>query len=755
MIRNTLGLLVCLTVLPLRAGSLLVEAEAFGDPGGWKVDTQFMLQMGSPYLLAHGLGTPVADATTTVALPETGTYRIFVRTKDWVAPWAAEGAPGKFQLLVNGTPLRETFGTKGAEWHWHDGGVLPVIDTKVTLSLHDLTGFDGRCDAILFTTNLNAQPPDGGEELVKLRRELLNLPETVTTEGPYDLVVIGGGYSGLGASISAARQGLKVALIQDREVLGGNGSSEVRVWAQGNIRLGKYPHIGDIIEEFTDRAPDSPGTAADFVDGKKAAVVAGEKTLDLFLGHFAHGVEMKDGRIAAVVALDVRKSIERRFEGTLFCDATGHGTIGGLAGADFDMTVEGHMGTSNMWSWEQGRSPQAWPETPWALELTTEQFPETRASKGPGSKFFKGEWFWESGFDHHPLDDLELIRDWNLRAVFGAFSAIKAEKGNENARLQWLAYIGGTRESRRLLGDVILTEEDVVNKRDFPDGCVPTTWSIDLHYPKKEFLKGFEDNPFISVAVHGKGVDRSVGYPVPYRCFYSRNIPNLFMAGRCVSVTHEVLGTVRVMRTCGMMGEVVGKAAWIATTRKTTPRGVYENYLPPLIALLQQPGALRRDSPDGTLYLPANAAQPSAIDRGLPSDSLAGIVVDDQAARLKGKWSHGDGLKPTVNNSYAYAGAGDGVSATFPIRVKKSGRYEVRYYLRPHENRCKTATLTIAHGKGSSEVPVDLSKEPSAKNYQVVGSYDFVDVLPASVTITGPTGSGFLHADCVQLVPVK
>ena len=111
------------------------------------------------------------------------------------------------------------------------------------------------------------------------------------------------------------------------------------------------------------------------------------------------------------------------------------------------------------------------------------------------------------------------------------------------------------------MGDVVLTQEDIVNKREFPDGCVPSTWSIDLHYPKKQYAAKFPENPFISIAVHDRRIDRSYGYPIPYRCFYSRNIENLFMAGRCISVTHEALGTTRVMKTCGMMGEVVGRAA--------------------------------------------------------------------------------------------------------------------------------------------------------------------------------------------------
>ncbi|MFG0239703.1 MAG: NADH-dependent oxidoreductase, partial [Gimesia chilikensis] len=101
---------------------VLVEAESFNQHGGWKLDTQFIHIMGSPYLLAHGLGQPVADAETTVKFPETGTYRVLVRTKDWVAPWKAPGSPGRFQLKIDGQPLKETFGTKGAKWFWHDGG---------------------------------------------------------------------------------------------------------------------------------------------------------------------------------------------------------------------------------------------------------------------------------------------------------------------------------------------------------------------------------------------------------------------------------------------------------------------------------------------------------------------------------------------------------------------------------------------------------------------------------------------------------
>jgi hypothetical protein len=584
---------LCLVLLlscgsPALAATVLVEAESFADHGGWSLDTQFIREMGSPYLIAHGLGKPVADATTKVAIPSAGTYRVFVRTKDWVARWNAPGTPGKFQVLVNGKALAETFGTKGVQWDWHDGGTVTLPAGEATVALHDLAGFDGRCDCIVFTTD-SAAPPNDSTVLAGWRRTSLGLPEKPETKGPYDLVVVGGGYSGMGAAISAARMGLSVALIQDRGVLGGNGSSEVRVWAMGLIKRGKYPHIGEIVEEFADKAKKSPGTAEEFGDAKKEKVVRDESNIALFLNTHAFAVEKEGSRVKSVACLDVKTGRELRFVGTFFCDATGHASLGHLAGAETVMEPKGRMGMSNMWTWDELAAPQAFPATPWALPLTMDDFPYPRN--------YHAEWFWESGFDKDPLGDAEGIRDWNLRAVFGAWNAMKNGDGaadHKNAALTWVAYIGGPRESRRILGDVVLTQDDIVTKKAFPDGCVPSTWSIDLHYPKEEYAKKFPDNPFISIAVHDERVDRDYGYPIPYRCFYSKDVENLFMAGRCISVTHEALGTVRVMKTCGMMGEVVGKAASVAIKHGTSPRGVYEKHWAEMDELLQLPGSARR-----------------------------------------------------------------------------------------------------------------------------------------------------------------
>ena len=171
-----------------------------------------------------------------------------------------------------------------------------------------------------------------------------------------------------------------------------------------------------------------------------------------------------------------------------------------------------------------------------------------------------------------------------------------------NHRLGWSAFIAGKRELRRLLGDVVLTGEDFHESTAFPDPAFPCTWHIDVHSPDPKFATGLEGKEFVSTFTHSKEYTYQGPYWAPYRTLYSRNIGNLFVAGRDISVTRETLGAVRVMRTCGMMGEIVGKAAWICARHETSPRGVYQTHLPLLKELMRQPGAMRRSSLDGDLY---------------------------------------------------------------------------------------------------------------------------------------------------------
>ncbi len=648
---------------PARENFVLAEAEGFTQHGGWVVDPQFMDQMGSPYLLAHGLGRPVADATTEVEVPASGRYRVWVRTKDWVAQWQAPGAPGKFQVLVNGQALATTFGAAGADWHWQDGGTVELKAGKAALSLHDLTGFEGRCDAILFTRDAQFAPPNRDPEMAAFRRACLGLPEKPEPAGEFDLVVTGGGIAGTCAALSAARLGLKVALIQDRPVLGGNNSSEVRVWLQGARNKEPWPRVGDVVAELEQKKSAHYGpanTAALYEDEKKLALARAEPNLRLFLEHRANAVEM-DGaqapgalQLRAVIAQELGTGRRVRIGGRWFADCTGDAAVGALAGADLEMEPKGHMGPCNLWNVCECadtnafntavgdmRTPQPFPRCPWALDLASKPFPGRSKTKPDTHQL--GGWYWESGFDRDPIAEMEAVRDWNFRAMYGAWDAMKnVDKVLPNHRLNWCAHILGKRESRRLLGDVVLCFEDLKNDRQFPDGCAPTGWSNDLHLPDPKYEKGFAGDAFISVAHHGQYPAFRERRPfwIPYRCLYSRNVANLFMAGRDISVKHEALGAVRVMRTGGCMGEIVGMAASLCKQHDATPRRIYESHLAELQALMRrgvgrQPATpLEEKAPKPAAKHPPAAAAPAWLAQAGPNLARAAAVAAPGAAAL-------------------------------------------------------------------------------------------------------------------------
>ncbi|MEN6455496.1 MAG: FAD-dependent oxidoreductase [Prolixibacteraceae bacterium] len=605
-----------------RAQTMLIEAESFSNKGAWVIDQQSMDQMGSPYLLAHGLGIPVQDAVTSVQIPKKGNYRVWVRTRDWVAPWGMPGNPGKFQVLLDKKPLETIFGTEGAEWHWQDGGTVSLNKGSMEIALHDLTGFAGRCDAIILTRDAGFIPPNENDELSWFRRHNLNLPGKPALVGDFDLVVVGGGMAGITAAVSAARLGCTVALIQNRPVLGGNNSSEVRVGLSGLIFQDPYPNLGKLVDEIgpighwtlweANRDPGSErskrifkviennpekkihnaGPAGNYEDDQKLKAIKSEKNIQLFLNTHVCKAEKSGNKIISVTGKNIVTGEEIKFNGQFFADCTGDGNLGFLADADYRVGRESRtetgekdapqnvddlmMGTSIQWYADKSASPASFPDCPWAVQFTEETC----------RHLTRGDWDWETGFYRDQIKDIEYIRDYGLRAVYGNWAFLKNKcKEKENYRdfkLEWVAYIGGKRESRRLMGDVILKEQDILDRVSYPDASFTTTWTIDLHYPVA--LDGFNEEPFLSRAQHTK----IEPYAVPYRCLYSRNVENLFMAGRNISVTHVALGTVRVMRTTGMMGEVVGMAASIAKQHSTSPRGVYKDHLDELKVLMNK-----------------------------------------------------------------------------------------------------------------------------------------------------------------------
>ena len=562
------------------AETVCLETEQFADRGGWSVDSQFIDQMGSSFLLAHGMGKPVADAVTTFDCSEAGTYHVWARTRNWTAPWS-EHAAGTFTVKVNGKELPNVLGRGTGDWQWQKAGEVTLEKGTASIALHDLTGFDGRCDVVYLS------PVDGRPVMPAVRP----LPPRRVKA---DLVVCGGGIAGTCAAIAAARLGLKVALVQDRPMLGGANSSEVRVHLGGYMNLGLYPRLGDVVAEIGPAKGGNAQPAARYEDQRKLDAVAAEKNIQLFLNTRVRWVNKKGDSIVSVTGQDVVTGERTEFEAPLFADCTGDACVGFLAGADFRMGRESKaetgedmapekadkmtMGASVQWYTKDAGSAVAFPAEPWMIA-----FNEQNCEHG-----MRGDWDWETGMMRDQISEFERIRDYGMLVVYSNWSFLKNKSAKRakyaSREFAWVAYVAGKRESRRLMGDHILTQQDVFDFVPYPDGTCCTTWAIDLHYPMPRNTKHYDGEPFRSICTHNK----HYAYPIPYRCLYSRNVANLFMAGRNISVTHVALGTTRVMRTTGMMGEVVGMAARVCKDRGCLPRGVYESHLGDLKKLMSK-----------------------------------------------------------------------------------------------------------------------------------------------------------------------
>ena len=573
--------------LPTAAtNGILVETANFDDLGGWKLDTQHYQQMGGVYLLAHGMGKPVANASTTVDIPEAGAWRVWVRNRDWCkGDWKS---PGRFRVHVNGKALKPTFGEGKEAWHWENGGTVKIAKAgKIDIALEDLTGFDGRCDAIFLTREAEPTLPNKNlKQLVAWKDEQSGRAKLNIDEKAFELVIVGGGMSGCGAALAARSQGLTVALIQDRPIFGGNASQEVRVHT-----LGIHGYGSDILSQI-DTVHYPNGDALAKVDQKKREASMAASGVELFAGHIAIGLQKKDSKIASIDARDASTGIITRFKAPTFIDATGDGWLGFWGGADFREGREASsefneawdkhgdlwspkkadqrvMGTSVLWNGVQTNERHDFPEVPWAMPVAKDH--EATA----------GEWYWEySDNDLDQVKDAERIRDHVLRAIFGSFSNAKQHPKNATWKLKWVSYVGGKRESRRLMGDHIYTMRDATERRQFKDAVVVERRDVDSHYQLKE-TGGSVD--FLSKALfHDTGGD----YYIPFRSLYSKDIPNMMMAGRCFSCSHIGLAGPRVMNTCAQMGVATGYAASLCSKYKATPREVGQEHIDQLRDLI-------------------------------------------------------------------------------------------------------------------------------------------------------------------------
>lgn len=565
-----------------KANSIFVSGSMFDDKGGWIADSQYIDQMGSTYLLAHGLGKPVPDAVTDIEVQVSGEYNLFVRTRNWTADFTDAPTPGIFRILVDGKEQNVVFGNGGSRWHWQKGEPVFLTKGRHQIAVRDLTGFDGRFDSILLTL-LNGCPQDDLETVLCLRSNLMAIDPVAKDAGMFDFVVAGGGVAGMCAAIAAARKGLKVALIQDRKVLGGNNSSEVRVGLGGRLNIGTYPSLGYLLNEFGPSTKGNARPAEVYEDDKKLNAVLNEKNITLYLGYRIINVYKDSARtIRSVVALHVDDYSCIEIKGRLFADCTGDACLGALAGARWHMgrdpksrygeptapDVEDGitLGASVQWYSTEKDSSVAFPEINWGIPVDQRNVQVVR----------RGQWYWEVGMRDDQIEDAERIRDYGMYVAYSNWSYLKNspqyKEDYDKADLEWVSFIAGKRESRRLIGDYVLKEQDLKDFVIYEDGTLCTSWYIDNHVPDPDNSRMFPGREYLS-----KGSLTPLGfYPIPFRCFCCKDVDNMMMAGRNVSVSHIALGTVRVMRTTAMMGEVVGLAASICCREGLLPRDIHQ-----------------------------------------------------------------------------------------------------------------------------------------------------------------------------------
>ncbi|WP_413767604.1 FAD-dependent oxidoreductase [Rhodococcus pyridinivorans] len=583
------------------ATGILVEAEDFDDFGGWVVDSQFEVQMGSPYLLAHGLGRPVEDASTVITVENDGERHVWVRAKDWVPAHH----PGRFTLTVNGKTLDTQFGANGQDWGWEYGGTVELPAGATTLVLHDLTGFDGRCDAIYFGSDATP-PPNGADDSTRAwRRALRGLPEKPLDAGNYDVVVVGGGVTGAAAALTAARLGLTVALVQGRPVLGGNASVEIGLSPRGTT--------GPLVDELSKRTPDGDLVALSLLEEEPTATV--------FLEHTAFGATKEGDAIISVDARDARSGVERRFTASQFIDCTGTAILGLLTGAETMFGQESraeygeglapevgddmHHGNTVFFRTRMADHPVEFPDASWALDVAKDhanlsgQLIEPGVENGPGPIVlppghvpdptirrrmrFPATHFWEYGQWLDPYTSGEEVRDHLLCAIYGTHHNVKRldPETYGNLELEWVAFVPGQGEYRRYVGDHVLTESDVREHRAFPDAVVQNSGAFCLHYP------GDKDYDFRLKDWKWDTRDEQP-YDIPFRSLYSINVSNLMMAGKHISATHVAGSSIKQMGNCGQHAIATAAAAVLCRKYGTTPRGIGESHLAELQALIRE-----------------------------------------------------------------------------------------------------------------------------------------------------------------------
>ena len=425
----------------------------------------------------------------------------------------------------------------------------------------------------------------------------------------YDVVVVGGGLSGMCAAIASARNGAKTALIHARHVLGGNASSEIRMHicgASDNMKKPELEEGGILYEIMLDNKSCNDYFNYSIWDMVLYKKVKGQESLTTYLNTVMDDCTVSDGRILSITAYQQTTETRYIIEGKLFVDCTGNSTLGYLAGAEYrtgseaksefnepdapDTPNNDRMGNTLLFkAVDRGQSVNF--KRPEFAKVFTEEdlkyrthskLQKAQVKEGTDAAYLHstavgsaqvdyGYWWIElAGKKEDIIDEYEEIRDELVACIYGVWDHLKngGEHGAENYDLEWVGMLPGMRESRRLVGDYILNENDILENRQFDDAVAYGGWPMDIHTPNG--LYDFDELPSRVIAFDG-------AYTIPYRSYYSKNIKNMMMAGRNISASRLAMSSARVMGTCAIGGQAVGIAASMCVKYGCDPRDILKH----------------------------------------------------------------------------------------------------------------------------------------------------------------------------------
>jgi hypothetical protein len=452
-----------------------------------------------------------------------------------------------------------------------------------------------------------------------------------TVNHQVDFCVVGGGLAGMCAAIAAARNGVKVLLMHDRPVLGGNASSEIRMWICGSHFHENALETGIIEEIQLENLYRNTWPSYAVWDSVLYGIVKFQENLTLLLNCSCNSLEMDSGKIKSVTGWQGTSETFHTVTAELFADCSGDSILAPLSGAEFRVGHEGRgtfgestapetanlktMGMSCLIQAREYPEPKPFIAPPWARKIDDDPEHPIPNHDLAGKQNF---WWLELGGEMDTIHDTEAIRDELIKIAYGMWDHIKnrGDHGAENWALEWVGFLPGKRESRRYTGDYTLTQNDVTSRTEFSDVIAYGGWPLDLHD-----TRGFDSAKKLTIIQHGVKVNGIYG--IPYRCLYSKNIPNLMFAGRNISCSRAAFGSTRVMATCAAVGQATGTAAAIAVRNSLSPRGVYEAKLRELQQALMDddcylPGLKREISPlSKEAELRASTGEAEALRNGL------------------------------------------------------------------------------------------------------------------------------------------